>query len=254
LFGLGISLIGGTFFALEYGFLERNVVFGHLLRLAMVRCALLLGNQEKADLLLMLEEEQCLIPGAGFKKIRSSYPKIIGPLKEASRILVLYADQTWNPDRQEAGDLLRDSENAIRNVDQNRNIYLDAIHRTREILYPYLDEYTAVARVLRSEFYYPPGDDPRNYERFEYEYYKTGQRIDVEVIDGQIYFDQLYFKGDRITGIWGCDETDLGYVQILGKPEVGDLVGYYTNRLSCGAPNLNWVRISEEPKVASGEK
>ena len=254
LFGLAMSLVGGTLFALQYGFIERNVTFGHLLRLAMVRCSLRLGNQEEADLRLMLEEEQSRDIGVGFAKIYANYPKVIVPLTQATRILVLYADQTWNPDRAEAGDMLREGERSIGNEDQNRTVYLDAIRRTKEILYPYLGEYTAIARVLRSEFYYPPGEDPRLYERFEYEYYKTGQRIDVDVIDGQMYFDQVYYKGDRITGIWGCAETDLGYVQIFGKPEVGDLVGYYTNRLSFGACNLNWVRISEKLNSESGKK
>lgn len=240
--GLTLSLLGGLFFSLEYGYIERDVVLGHLLRLAMVRCALQKGQIDEADLRLMLAEKQSLDIKVIFVKTHSAYPKTIIPLIEALKETVMCKKYNVKPDLTNIADLHQDAKAGIEENDPNYEYCLDAIEKTEEILFVY-KKYLAIARVLKSQFFYPPGEDPSEYERWEYEYYKSGQKIDIEVIDGEIYLNKRYKKGDRITGIWGCRKTEQGFIQIFDKLKVGDMVGYYTYRMSFGTNIIAFERI-----------
>lgn len=51
----------------------------------------------------------------------------------------------------------------------------------------------------------------------------TGQWINVEVLEGKMYFNKWFGPGETIRGVWSYG----GDVGIVGKPKVGDLVGYY---------------------------
>jgi len=83
------------------------------------------------------------------------------------------------------------------------------------------EKYFGVGRVLKTGYAYEEGTNRYNPDNLTG--YKTGQWIDVEVLEGEMYFNKWYGPGEIIRGIWSYG----GDVGIIGKPQVGDLVGYY---------------------------
>lgn len=79
-------------------------------------------------------------------------------------------------------------------------------------------QYLGVGRVLNTGYAYE--FDPSEYDPDNPTGYNTGQWIDVEVIEGKIGCRD---PGTIIRGVWSYG----GDTGIVGKPKVGDLVGYY---------------------------
>lgn len=263
---LTLSVLGGLFFSLGYGFIEHDVAKGHLYRIALIRCALNMNRAEEADLRLMLAEKNGACMFDKFINIKSAYPQTIIPLLQALKQITDVERMDIKAPRAKVKDLLSeasilfdDAEEGIKGKDPNYKYYLDSIRKSEETLnlvtIKYLTykftcppnkdhlKYSSIARVLKSDFFYPPGEDPNEYERWEYEYYKSGQKIDIEVTSGEIFLDKPYKKGEVAIGIWGSGKTEHGFIQIYDKLKPGDMVGYFTFRESFGANIIAFERI-----------
>jgi hypothetical protein len=134
--GLALGFLGGLFFSLVYGFIERDVVKSYLLRLAMVRCELQQNRIEEADVRLMLLEEQYLEINTEFFEIRSSYPKIIMQLIEVLEEFVGYKKYKVQPDCDRLESKLQFVKANVEVSDPNYKYYIDAINKTLEMLNP----------------------------------------------------------------------------------------------------------------------
>lgn len=84
-------------------------------------------------------------------------------------------------------------------------------------------KYLGVGRVLETGYTYQEGVPRGDYNLDNPTGYMTGQWINVEVLEGKMYFNKWYGPGEIIRGIWSYG----GDVGIVGKPKAGDLVGYY---------------------------
>jgi hypothetical protein len=92
-------------------------------------------------------------------------------------------------------------------------------------------KYHGIARVLKTGW-----ETDRDYDVDNKTGYNTGQWIDIEVIEGVVFFNKPYYPGEVIKGIWSYG----GDTGIVGKPEKGDLVGY-REVLPC----LFWEKIEK---------
>ena len=84
-------------------------------------------------------------------------------------------------------------------------------------------KYLGIGRVLATGYTYEKGVPKREYDRDNPTGYMTGQWIDVQVVEGVMGFNGAHSEGEVIRGVWSYG----GDVGIAGKPQVGDLVGYY---------------------------
>jgi len=84
-------------------------------------------------------------------------------------------------------------------------------------------KYLGIGRVLATGYACQKGVPRREYHRDNPTGYMTGQWIDVQVAEGVMDFNGLHSEGEVIRGVWSYG----GDVGIAGKPQVGDLVGYY---------------------------
>lgn len=79
--------------------------------------------------------------------------------------------------------------------------------------------YSAIGRVLDTG--YGEGEE---FDEDRENGYCTGQWIDVEIIYGLVNIDnRSYCRSDVISGIWSYG----GDTVIVGKPQRGDIIGYY---------------------------
>jgi hypothetical protein len=81
-------------------------------------------------------------------------------------------------------------------------------------------KYAGVGRVLDTGYKYAEGQPPSGYNADNPTGYRTGQWIAVEVIEGAM---GSYRKGEEIKVIWSYG----GDTGIIGKPQIGDMVGFY---------------------------
>ncbi len=144
-FGLATSLLVGMLFSWEYGFLECDVAKAHLLRLAMIRCALQKNQLDEADIRLKLAKKKGLDMYVNFVKISSNYPKIIIPLINALQEMVRCEKNNEVYKSISIEFMLLDAESDIKEDDLNSEYYIDAIRNTLEILYP---------KSIKNSFYY----------------------------------------------------------------------------------------------------
>ncbi|MFQ6052370.1 MAG: hypothetical protein ACE5K4_11865 [Candidatus Hydrothermarchaeota archaeon] len=236
--GLITSILGGILFSLNFGYLQRDYRFGLLIKIGKFRCLTHMSRHIEVDYLLIEMERGVLSEtNPRYTIWTSNYPKTIRYLIHAIMAAVDYATAPKDLKRSDASDYLAEAIYAIEADDPSIEIYLDSIQKIESLFsLPHYSEkkwlrdhcknkYTGIGRVLASGYKYPEGEDPREYERYEYEVYKTGQWIDLEVIDGVMYFNRLFHKGEIIKGIWQCGETD-GIVEIMDELKTGDTVGY----------------------------
>jgi len=105
--------------------------------------------------------------------------------------------------------------------------------RSKEITLRYIEDlgiksgliyrkYAGTGRVLNSYYL----DESSDYGAFDPDNptgYRTGQCIDVQVIEGVVYRRKEFYPGEIVEGI--CSYG--GDVGVAGKPKVGDIVGFY---------------------------
>lgn len=77
--------------------------------------------------------------------------------------------------------------------------------------------FTGIARVLDAGW-----EEGPTFDRDEEGGFGTGQWITVEIVEGVVHFNQPFFPGDVVAGIFSYG----GDTAIRGRPAVGDLVGY----------------------------
>jgi hypothetical protein len=80
------------------------------------------------------------------------------------------------------------------------------------------EKYTGICRVLNTRYL-----DNDTYDKDNPMGFRTGQCIDVEVIDGVVYCGKAFRKGDVVNNI--CSYG--GDIGVVGKPQIGDTVGFY---------------------------
>jgi hypothetical protein len=86
-------------------------------------------------------------------------------------------------------------------------------------------KFNCLGQVTASGYKYD--GPPRDYDMNNPTGYMTGQWIDVEVIEVSsvpaLYSKKIFNPGEFIQGFWSYGGDD----GIVGKPQVGDVVGYY---------------------------
>lgn len=98
-------------------------------------------------------------------------------------------------------------------------------------------EYAAKGRILATGYECRPGTKESDYFRDHPGGFATGQWIDVEIVEGAVGNGGTHGPGEVIRHI----HSDGGDVNIVGKPQVGDMVGYQH-----GTFTLSWVKLEDE--------
>jgi len=91
---------------------------------------------------------------------------------------------------------------------------------TGELIY---GRYAGIGRVLESHYLEEESGSYGSYEPDNPTGFRTGQCINVQVIEGVVYRREIFHQGEIVEGI--CSYG--GDVGIVGKPQVGDIVGFY---------------------------
>lgn len=81
-------------------------------------------------------------------------------------------------------------------------------------------KYAGIGRILDTGYDYAEGLSSSDYDADNPTGYNTGQWITVQVIEGIM---GSYRKDEKITKIWSYG----GDTGIIGKPQIGDIVGFY---------------------------
>lgn len=89
-----------------------------------------------------------------------------------------------------------------------------------ELIY---DRYVGIGRVLESYYREEESGPYGNYDPDNPTGFRTGQCIKVQVTEGVVYRREIFHQDDIVEGI--CSYG--GDVGIIGKPKVGDIVGFY---------------------------
>lgn len=97
-------------------------------------------------------------------------------------------------------------------------------------------KYAGVGCVLDTGYAYVEGESPSDYDADNPKGWRTGQWITVQVIEGAM---GGYHKGDTIERIWSYG----GDTGIIGKPQTGDIIGFYYARYA-----ELWEKLSPEEK------
>ncbi|MBA7662304.1 hypothetical protein ES703_70332 [subsurface metagenome] len=97
-------------------------------------------------------------------------------------------------------------------------------------------KYAGVGRVLDTGYACAEGLSSSDYDADNPTGYNTGQWITVQVIEGAM---GGYHKGEKIERIWSYG----GDTGIIGKPQIGDIVGFYYGRYA-----ELWEKLSTEQK------
>ena len=260
-----LFLLANMLFSAAFGYLEEDYVFGQLIKVAKIRCLLYLGRYIESEFLRDELKELAWEQNLKFITSHSNFMKTVGPLIDAINLIVDYPEPWWPQRSFDAFEYLSAAKYSIESSDPYREIYLDSIQKTERLIHPFGEgdsHYVGIGRVVATGYRYPEGEDPREYEKDEYEYYKTGQWLDIKVLDGVMFFNRPFHQGEIIKGIWPCGKTAEDYtpllyhngkikkmprgyigaliimfcscriiprvhwIEILGKPNLGDIVGY----------------------------
>ena len=231
-YGFIATCISGVFFGLTFAFgpLEKDYILGNLYRIGRARCLIRLDRQAEANYRLYMMRD--LSPQFGRPPVIENLTSALVELRVDAPASHAYVKEKLN----EAAISISDRQyyNA-----EYTEIYVDSIQKTRQLagldddmdikkmipsVPPHvLDPYFGIGCILKTGYSYQEGIDPSVYDPDNSTGYLTGQWIDVEVLEGKMYFNRWYGKGKIIRGVWSYG----GDVGIVGKPKVGDLVGYY---------------------------
>lgn len=213
--GVIASGFSGVLFSFTFGRWENDPPLANLYRFARARCLIRLGRQAEADLRLtgVLKGEKLFLSEAA-EKLGIALWSIINDPPEVERYI-------------------NEAAKCVSSNDRYLEIYLDNIQKTRRLVgledkgdlpkRMMCGKHLGVGRVLETGYAYQEGAPRGDYNPDNPTGYMTGQWINVEVLEGKMYFNKWYGPGEIIRGVWSYG----GDVGIVGKPKVGDLVGYY---------------------------
>jgi len=226
--GFAGLLLGSAF---AHGALEKDFVLGNLYRIGRARCLIRLDRQTEASYRI--------------KRLGDS-PKFSRPPPVEYLVIALLNLIEGFPRIEEYLNEAATESVSTDEYHRYREIIADSILRTRRLAGLSDDSglvrkmirrnYLGIGRVLRTGYSYMDGVDPSEYDPDNPTGYMTGQWIDVEVIEGKMYFNKWFSPKEIIRGIWSYG----GDVGIVGKPREGDLVGYYEQEYA-----KVWEKISD---------
>jgi len=225
-----LSIWGGILFSLNYGFLERDYVLAQLFQAARIRCLIYLGRKTEAEFLAIEMEAKLSETQSSLMNRRSDFPQRLKPIIEAMIVCTRYINTLWDHEVSRVLSSLNFVDVYFESKSLYKHIYLDTIRNIKRLALHSPDEYNGIGRAVETSLRYPD------------EYSTSDQSIDIEVIDGEMYYDRIYHKGELIIGVWE-QAKDFEYFEVRGRPTIGDTVGYYTHYVKPGMEVHVWEKI-----------